>query len=60
VIAPLNFQKLDASGSSGLICFLKDMDRYLTIGQILIDVHRTVINILEDFRLHRNFKAFPK
>jgi hypothetical protein len=60
VITPLNFQKLDASGSSGSISFLEDTDRYFTIGQILVDVHRTVINILEDFGLLRNFKTFPK
>jgi hypothetical protein len=60
VVTPLNFQKLDASGSSGSIGFLEDTVRHFTIGQILVDVHRTVINILEDFGLLRNFKTFPK
>jgi hypothetical protein len=60
VITPLDFQKLDASGSGGSICFLEDTDRYFTIGQILVDVHGTMVNILEDFRLLRNFKTFPK
>jgi hypothetical protein len=36
------------------------MDGYFTIGQILIDVHRAMVNILENFWLLRNFKAFPK
>jgi hypothetical protein len=60
VIAPLNLQKLDASGLSGSICFLEDTGGYFTICQILIDVHRMVINILEDLWLLRNFKTFPK
>jgi hypothetical protein len=60
VVTPLNFQKLDASGSSGSVCFLEDTGRYFTIGQILVDVHRTMINILEDFRLLRHFETFPK
>jgi hypothetical protein len=60
VITPLNFQKLDASGSSGSKCFLEDTDRHFTIGQFLVDVHGTVINIFEDFWLLRYFQTFPK
>jgi hypothetical protein len=60
VVAPLNSQKLDALGSSSSIGFLEDTDGYFMIGQILIDVHGAVVNILENFWLLRNFKAFLK
>jgi hypothetical protein len=60
VITPLDLQKLDASGSSGSICFLEDTNRHFTIGQVLVDVHRTMNNILEDFGLLQNFKTLPK
>ena len=49
MVAPLNFQELDASGPGSPETFFQDTNGMFTVGQILVDIHRFVINILEYF-----------
>src|SRR4051812_44837447 len=60
VVAPLNFEKLDASGSGGSESFFQNTDGYFRIGQVIVDLYGLVIDILEHFRFLRNFKALAK
>src|SRR3954470_20017931 len=55
VVAPLNLEKLDASGSGGSEIFFQNMDGYFRIGQVIVDLYGLVIDILEHFGLLRNF-----
>ncbi|KAK1646380.1 hypothetical protein QYE76_064185 [Lolium multiflorum] len=52
------FEELDAAGGS--VCFFQDANRHFAVCQILVDIHRTVIDVLEHFSLLRDFKALPK
>ena len=60
VVAPLNLEKLDASGSGGSESFLQNTDGYFGIGQVIIDLYGLVIDILEHFGLLWNFEALAK
>src|SRR3954470_9699806 len=60
VVAPLDLEKLDASGSGSSESFFQNTDGYFGIGQVLVDLCGPVINILEHFRLLRNFEALAK
>src|SRR3954467_7986284 len=56
VVAPLNLEKLDASGSGSSERFLQNTYGYFGIGQVIIDLYSPVINILEPFSLLRDFE----
>ena len=60
VVAPLNLEKLDASGSGGSESFLQNTNGYFGIHQVIVDLYGSVINVLENFSLLQNFKAFVK
>src|SRR5215203_842168 len=60
VIAPLNVQELDTPGAGGPVCFFQDANRHFAVCQVCVDIHRTMIYILEYFSLLRYFKALPE
>src|SRR4051812_27603315 len=60
VVAPLNLEKLDASGSGSSESFFQNTDGYFRIGQVIVDLYGPMINILEHFSLLRNFEALAK
>ena len=60
VVAPLNLEKLDASGSGSSKSFFQNTDGYFRIGQVIVDLYGLVINVLEHFRLLWNFEALAK
>src|SRR3954469_10240397 len=60
VVAPLNLEKLDASGSGSSERFFQNTDGYFGIGQVIVDFYGPVINILEHFSLLRDFEALAK
>src|SRR4051812_28997744 len=60
VVAPLNLEKLHASGSGSSESFFQNTDGYFWIGQVIVDFYGPVVNILEHFRLLRNFEALAK
>jgi hypothetical protein len=60
MVAPLDLQKLDTSGSGGSEGFLQDTNGYFTIRQILVDIHSSVVDVLENFGLLRHFQTLPK
>src|SRR3954471_5047733 len=60
VVAPLNLEKLDASGSGSSESFFQNMDGYFGIGQVIVDLYGPVIDVLEHFSLLRNFEALAK
>ena len=60
VIAPLDLEKLDASGPGGSESFLQNMDGYFGVRQVIVDFYGAVINVLENFSLLWDFKAFSK
>src|SRR4051812_6875424 len=57
VVAPLNLEKLDASGSGSSESFFQNTDGYFGIGQVIVDLYGPVINVLEHFSLLRDFEA---
>ena len=60
VVAPLNLEKLDASGSGSSESFFQNTDGYFGIGQVIVDLYGPVINILEHFGLLGDFKTLAK
>src|SRR5215216_5838665 len=60
VVAPLNLEKLDVSGPGGSESFFQNTDGYFKVCQVIVDLYGLVINILENFSLLWNFKAFAK
>src|SRR3954470_23589178 len=60
VVAPLNLEKLDASGPGGSKSFFQNTDGYFGIRQVIVDLYGVVINVHENFGLLRNFKTFAK
>src|SRR3954466_8778330 len=60
VVAPLNLEKLDASGPSGSESFFQNTDGYFGIGQVIVDLYGPMINVLENFSLLQNFEALVK
>src|SRR3954468_11994753 len=51
VVAPLNLEKLDASGSGSSKRFFQDANGYFRIGQVIVDLYGTVVDIIEYFGL---------
>src|SRR4051812_6243255 len=60
VVAPLNLEKLDASGSGSSKSFFQNADGYFGIGQVIIDLYGPVIDILEHFGLLGDIETFAK
>src|SRR3954469_8516730 len=60
VVAPLNLEKLDASGSGSSESFFQNMDGYFRIGQVIVDLYGPVIDILEHFGLLGDFETLAK
>src|SRR3954471_23654014 len=54
VVAPLNFEKLDASDFGSSEGLFQNTDGYFGIGQVIVDLHSLVIDILEHFGLFWN------
>src|SRR3954463_12213290 len=57
VVAPLNLEKLDASGSGSSEGFFQNTYGHFGVGQVIVDFYGPLINILEHFSLLRNFEA---
>src|SRR3954467_12509356 len=57
VVAPLNLEKLDASGSGSSEVFFQNTDGHFGIGQVIVDLYGPVIDILEHYGLFWNFVA---
>jgi hypothetical protein len=55
MVTPLNLQELDTPGAGGSESFFQDTKRYFAVGQVLVDIYRSMIVVLENFRLLRNF-----
>ncbi len=55
MVSPLNLQELDASGAGGSVSFLQYANRHFTVRQVLVDIHRSVIDVLEYFGLLGDF-----
>ena len=51
VVAPLNLEKRDASGSGSSESLFQNMDGYFGISQVIIDLYGPMIYILEYFSL---------
>ena len=60
VVAPLNLEKLDASGSGSSVSFFQNTDGYFRIYQVIVDLYGPVIDILEHFGLLWNFELLAK
>src|SRR5215216_8774 len=60
VVAPLNLEKLDASGSGSSKSFFQNTDRYFGIGQVIVDLYGLVIDIFEHFGLLGDFETLAK
>src|SRR3954469_7398790 len=60
VVAPLNLEKLDASGSGSSESFFQNTDGYFGVGQFIVDFYGPMIDILEHFSLLWNFEALAK
>src|SRR3954465_8414324 len=60
VVAPLNLEKLDSSGSGSSESFFPNTDGYVGVGQVIVDLYGPVIDILEYFGLLQNFETLAK
>jgi hypothetical protein len=60
VVAPLNLEKLDASGSGSSKSFFQNADGYFGIGQVIVDLYGLMVDILEHFGLLGDFETFAK
>ena len=60
VVAPLNLEKLDASGSGSSESFFQNTDGYFGIGQVIVDLYGPVIDVLEHFDLLWDFETLAK
>src|SRR3954462_4435062 len=60
VVAPLNLEKLDASGSGSSKIFFQNADGYFGIGQVIVDLYGPVVDILEHFGLTWDFETLAK
>src|SRR3954464_3050262 len=47
VVAPLNLEKLDASGSGSSESFFQNTDGYFRVGQVIVDFYGPMINVLD-------------
>ena len=55
MVAPLDLEKLDTPGPGGSEGFFQNKNGHFTIRQILVDINGSVIDVLENFGLLRNF-----
>ena len=60
VVAPLNLEKLDASGSGSSEGVFQNTDGYFGIGQVIIDLYGPMVDILEYFGLLGDFETLAK
>ena len=60
VVAPLNLEKLDASGSGSSKRFFQNTDGYFGIGQVIADLYGPVIDIFEHFGLLGDLETLGK
>ena len=60
VVAPLDLQKIYTPGSGGSEGFLQNTDGYFGIGQVIFDLDSAMVDVLENFCLLRNCKAFAQ
>ena len=60
MIGPLDFVELDRTSSGQTNIFLENLERSITIGQVIVQVDGVVVNMLENIGLVRNFKTLPK
>jgi hypothetical protein len=51
VIAPLDLEKLDLAPPGESDGFLQDTNRSLTIGQVMVEINRAMVDVLEHFGL---------
>jgi hypothetical protein len=60
VIAPLNLEKLDLAPPGESDGLLQDTNRSLTISQVLVEINRAMVDVLEYFRLVGNLETPPE
>jgi hypothetical protein len=60
VIAPLDLEKLDLAPTGESDGFLQDTNRSLTIGQVMVEINRAMVDVLEYFRLVGNLETPPE
>src|SRR3954462_12593280 len=60
VVAPLDLEKLDASGSGSSESFFQNTDGYFAIGQVIIDLYGPMVDVLEYFGLLWDFETLAK
>src|SRR4051812_419232 len=60
VVAPLNLEKLDASGSVSSESFFQNTDGYFGIGKVIVDLYGLMIDIIEHFGLLGDFETLAK
>jgi hypothetical protein len=60
VIAPLNLEKLNLAPSGESDVFLQDTNRSLTIGQVMVEINRAMVDVLVHFRLIGNLETPPE
>jgi hypothetical protein len=56
----LNFQELDTPGAGGSESFFQDTNRYFAVRQVLVDIHRLVIDVVENIGLLEHFQTLPE
>src|SRR3954465_13069435 len=60
VVAPLNLEKLDASGSGSSKSFFQNTDGYFGIVQVIVDLYGPVVDVFENFGLLWDFETLAK
>jgi hypothetical protein len=60
VVSPLDFVELNRAPSGNTNIFLENLERSLTVSQVLVQVDGVVVDVFENIRLIRNFKTFPE
>jgi hypothetical protein len=57
VIAPLNLEELDLAPPGESDGFFQDTNRSLTIGQVMVEINRVMVDVLKHFGLVRNLET---
>jgi hypothetical protein len=60
VIAPLNLEKFDLAPPGESDGFHQDTNRSLTIGQVMVEINRATVDVLEYFGLVGNLETPPE
>jgi hypothetical protein len=60
VVASLNLEKLDLVPPGELDGFLQDTNRSLTIGQVMIEINRAMVDVIEHFGLVGDLETSPE